>query len=447
MIARPARWGVLFALLAVALAAGLAVVAVAAGPMPRPTLTRTVLPAVAAALGIVVLFAGHLSYPRVQNLRVYLAGYLVGLQSLLYALFIGFAGWFTDAVPLPPAGYGELVLLVALLGALAYTLVPAFPTYRTTRVVTWTAVVAQVALLSAARFFPAAFGFLGALEPPALVSWQHAAPLALAIAIVALNAALRPEGFYLQGTFTGLAILAVFAFVSPALIDVAGYGPVSVHLVRLLYAAVTPLFLVTAFLFHVLARLGHRVSYDPLLHVYNRQHCDQILAGQSGIPTRPPIAVLMIDIDHFKQVNDTYGHQAGDRVLFGVAQAVQKAVVPQGVVCRYGGEELIVFFPGLSGRDVVPLARRLVAHIEQMETSFRGTRISVTVSIGISDRRSARVPLAHVVYAADKALYLAKENGRNQVRFVRIKEPPRPAASARTPEPSPLRPPKPRRAN
>jgi diguanylate cyclase (GGDEF)-like protein len=106
-----------------------------------------------------------------------------------------------------------------------------------------------------------------------------------------------------------------------------------------------------------------------------------------------------------------------------VAQTIQKVVVPEGVVCRYGGEELIVFFEGRTGRDIAPLARRLCQVIESTETSWKRQRIGVTVSIGLSERKIARQTLAHVVHAADKALYIAKENGRNQVRFVRIKDP------------------------
>ncbi|MFW5784068.1 MAG: GGDEF domain-containing protein, partial [Spirochaetota bacterium] len=246
----------------------------------------------------------------------------------------------------------------------------------------------------------------------------------LTLAVIVTNAVLSPQTFYLRGAFSGLALLAGGAWITPAAIDALGYGPVSPPLVALLYAGAVPLFLIVSIVAHVLARMSHRASYDPLLHIYNRDYCNQILAEQSSIPTRPPLAVMMIDIDHFKQVNDTYGHQAGDRILFAVAQTVQKAVIPEGIVCRYGGEELIVFMPGRTGRDIVSQAKRLRSTVESLETAFRANRISVTISIGISDRRAPRVSLMHVVHAADKALYIAKENGRNQVRYVRIRERP-----------------------
>ncbi|MFW5688268.1 MAG: GGDEF domain-containing protein [Spirochaetota bacterium] len=423
MIVRSARWGALLLVVAVVLLAGMGLVAVVAGPAPPASLVRIILPSVALALGILALFAGHVSYPRVQNLRVYLAGYSVGLHSIVYALLVGFSSYYAEAAPAPTAGYAHLVFAVALVLTYCYTGVPPFPTYRATRVTTWSLVAVQVVLFAAARFLPARFGFLGWLIPQQFVSIQTLVALALAIGLVVANALLRPESFYLRGSFAGLALLAAGAAILPAVLDALGFGLVSPRLIALLYACVTPLFLVGAIVAHVLARMSHRVAYDPLLQIYNREYCNQVLAEQSSVATKPPLAIMMIDIDHFKQVNDTYGHQAGDRILFAIAQAVQKAVVPEGIVCRYGGEELIVFYPGRSGRDVAPPAQRLRASIEAMETAVRSKRISVTVSIGISDRRSPRVPLRHVVHAADKALYSAKENGRNQVRFVRIKDP------------------------
>jgi diguanylate cyclase (GGDEF)-like protein len=423
MTARSARWGVLLFLLSILLLAGMAVTAIAVGPFPGGILLNAVLPGVAVALGVVVLFAGHVSYPRVHNLRVYLAGYSVGVQSIVYAATIGFSFYFTDAVPLPPAGYGELVLLFAVVAPYAYSLLPSFPTYRATRITTWVLVGVQLAVLLSARLAPATFAWLDRLVSQGLITIPHVVFATLAVAAVVINALLPAQSFFLRGAFSGLAILAGGSAILPAALEAMGLGPVSDSFVRILFAGVAPLYLGISMLFHVLARMEHRVSYDPLLQIYNRDYCNLIIAEQSSISTRPPVAVMMIDIDHFKQVNDTYGHQAGDRILFSVAQSIQKMVVPEGVVCRYGGEEMIVFFPTRTGRDIVPLAQRLRASIEALETTWKRHRIGVTVSIGLSDRRSPRHSLSQVVRAADRALYIAKENGRNQVRFVRLKDP------------------------
>jgi diguanylate cyclase (GGDEF)-like protein len=407
--------------LAVGLVALQAVFAVQIGPLPGATLLQVVLPVVSLVLGLIAGFAGHVSYPRVQNLRVYLAGYSVGLHSVAIALFIGFSGLYADFVPAAPAALFQLILVVALFECYAYSLLPAFPTYRTTRIVTIAVLVFVAVLLSVVRLAPASFIWLSRLDPDGLSDWVPAAVAVVALGCVVLNAVLTPRSFYLRGAFSGLALLGLGSWILPDLLDLLGFGPVSSDVVALLYAATVPLFFVIAILFHVLARMEHRVSYDPLLQIYNRQYCNTILAEQSNVVTRPPISVLMIDIDHFKQVNDTYGHQAGDRILFAVSQEIQKQVVPEGILCRYGGEELIVFFPGMAGRAVVPLAERLRRAIEKLETVYRKHRIGVTISLGLAERNDPRNSLSTIVRAADKALYLAKENGRNQVRFVRLK--------------------------
>jgi diguanylate cyclase (GGDEF)-like protein len=421
MTTRSARWGVLLLLFSIVVAAAIGLLAVVISP-PSQVVLETILPIVAIALGVVALFAGHISYPRVQNLKVYLAGYSVGVQSILYAVFVGFAPRFGDTVPTPPAGYAEALLVVALAGTILYSLVTAYPTYRTTRIVTLVLGAAQLLLLSFIRFFPATVQFLGSLHASELISITHAVVATVAVGVVVINALLTPQSFYLRGAFSGLALLAGISWLLPTILHQLSYTLVSQPLIWLLYVCAAPLVLVVSTIAHVVARMEHRVSYDPLLQIYNREYCNQIIAEQSSLSTRPPIAVMMIDIDKFKQVNDTYGHQAGDRILFGVAQTVQKAIVPEGVVCRYGGEELIVFIPARTGRDVVPLAQRLRLAVEKMETPYKKHRIGVTISVGISDRKSPRQALPQVVHAADKALYLAKENGRNQVRFMRIRE-------------------------
>lgn len=422
MTTRTTRWGTLLLILSALAAAAMGTAAAGTGPLPPLLVIRTVLPAIALVLSIAVLFAGHVSYPRVQNLRVYLAGYSVGLQGIVYALVRGFDSFFVDAAPRAPAGYAELMLALGIVGAYVYSLVPQFPTFRSTRLITWILVGVQAILLIVARFAPASFSWLAILVPDRLVSMQTAAVASLTVAVIVINATLSAESYFLRGTFSGLALLAGATWLMPSLLAEMGYAasPLFLHI---LYAATAPLFLSISILFHILARMDHRVAYDPLLQIYNRDYVDRVLTERSNLPTRPPFAVMMIDIDHFKDVNDTHGHQAGDRVLFTVAQTVQKLVVPEGVVCRYGGEELVVFFPGLSGRDIVPLAKRLCTALETTETVWRRQRIGVTVSIGLSDRKFPRQSVAQVVQAADKALYIAKENGRNQVRFVRIRDP------------------------
>lgn len=123
----------------------------------------------------------------------------------------------------------------------------------------------------------------------------------------------------------------------------------------------------------------------------------------------------MVDIDHFKKVNDTWGHQAGDAILFQVAQTIQRSVIPEGIVCRYG-EEIIVFFLKTGLEECLPRVELLRRDIEKLKVSFNQEKLSVTVSCGLACRMDSAETMAQVIERADKALYQAKDNGRNQVR-------------------------------
>jgi len=167
---------------------------------------------------------------------------------------------------------------------------------------------------------------------------------------------------------------------------------------------------------HGFLRMEHRIAYDPLLKIYNRDYCSRIITEQANVNVRPPFGVAMIDIDHFKQVNDSFGHQAGDAVLHDVSQAVQRGVGPDGIACRYGGEELAIFFPQKTAPAVITIAEEMRKDIEKTKTSFGRKTIQVTISVGVSCREQYSQSIVEVIKAADKALYTAKEEGRNRVR-------------------------------
>ena len=167
---------------------------------------------------------------------------------------------------------------------------------------------------------------------------------------------------------------------------------------------------------HGSSRMEHRISFDPLLKIYNRDYCSRIITEQANMNVSPPFAVAMVDIDHFKQVNDTYGHLAGDAVLHAVAQAVQHGAGQQGIACRYGGEELALFFPQKTTKEITPIVEKIRTDIEKTKTRSGNKKISVTISAGISHRESFSQSIVDVIKASDKALYAAKNGGRNQVK-------------------------------
>jgi diguanylate cyclase (GGDEF)-like protein len=164
---------------------------------------------------------------------------------------------------------------------------------------------------------------------------------------------------------------------------------------------------------------------DPLTGIFNRRHFYQLSESELQRTCRycRPLAVIMIDIDYFKRVNDTYGHGIGDQVLQALASLVRAALRAIDIFARYGGEEFIVLLPETNLRTVKPIAERLCRKIAETPLPIEPNHINITISVGaIAFDPSAqlfpsskRVTLDQLIDLADKALYEAKEAGRNRV--------------------------------
>ena len=158
-------------------------------------------------------------------------------------------------------------------------------------------------------------------------------------------------------------------------------------------------------------KLEELATTDALTGLKNRRKFDTTIDAEWRRATRQktPLALLMIDADHFKSYNDTFGHQAGDEVLVGIAICISDSVRRAGdCAARYGGEEFAVLLPGLSPEEAVRVA-------ETIRQKVRDWSEVTTVSIGIASLTpSATMDCSELVKAADKALYAAKANGRNQ---------------------------------
>lgn len=160
-------------------------------------------------------------------------------------------------------------------------------------------------------------------------------------------------------------------------------------------------------------RLEELSITDPLTGLTNRRRFDSAIDEEwrRAQRNRSPIALLMIDADHFKQFNDTHGHQAGDQILIGIALCIADSVHRAGdCAARFGGEEFAVLLPGLVAMEALSVAEAIRKKIERWSVDQAG----VTVSIGVADLTPGlAVHWSHLVEAADKALYAAKESGRN----------------------------------
>lgn len=164
--------------------------------------------------------------------------------------------------------------------------------------------------------------------------------------------------------------------------------------------------------------LHRRSAHDGLTGVVNRAEFDQRLAAECSSADRyeRPLALLMVDIDFFKRINDSHGHQAGDRVLQAMARLLQETMRPGDVVARYGGEEFAVILPATEADSALAAAERLRLAIEKAVINCADKLdIGITVSIGCASREPHAMAPADLVKAADTALYRAKKTGRNRV--------------------------------
>jgi two-component system cell cycle response regulator len=158
---------------------------------------------------------------------------------------------------------------------------------------------------------------------------------------------------------------------------------------------------------------------DALTGLHNRRYLDNHLGALFSDETgrRLGLAALILDIDRFKAINDSYGHEAGDEVLRTFAERVRQDTRPVDIVARYGGEEIVVILPEAGLAEARSIAERIREKVEAMPFSVqRATRtIPVTVSIGVAIRHPEDAGPGDMLKRADVALYRAKASGRNRV--------------------------------
>lgn len=195
------------------------------------------------------------------------------------------------------------------------------------------------------------------------------------------------------------------------------YRPV--HLARLAaFTAQAALALQNAQLFEQVQTMA---MTDPLTGSYNRRYFFELAERDFEYARRysRPLALIMMDVDHFKLVNDTFGHLAGDLALRQVAEVCQARLRKTDLFARYGGEEFIVLLPETTKEAASSLAETLRDQVAEIEMETRRGSLRVTVSIGVSeltDGKDEEMTVEQLIEEADRALYRAKGGGRNQVR-------------------------------
>lgn len=165
-------------------------------------------------------------------------------------------------------------------------------------------------------------------------------------------------------------------------------------------------------------RLQNMAIRDPLTELYNRRFMDEALARELALAQRKggKLCIAMLDIDHFKKVNDTYGHPAGDEILKLVARYLVSALRRSDFICRYGGEEMMLVLPDCDHAEGLEKAQMVCDGIRDLKIVIDGDELpSVTVSIGVAIFPDDGATRTDIVGNADQALYQAKRGGRNRV--------------------------------
>jgi diguanylate cyclase (GGDEF)-like protein len=178
--------------------------------------------------------------------------------------------------------------------------------------------------------------------------------------------------------------------------------------------------------------LKQQSALDPLTALYNRRHFQEFMRSHNCAERRSPPgedivgALFLLDVDHFKHVNDTYGHAAGDAVLKMIADSLRVALRETDMIVRWGGEEFLAFLPAIPRAGVDEIARRVLTGIASQAIEYQGSVIRVNVSVGFAPfpliPGGTALPWERAVNLVDMALYLAKAHGRNRAYGVRAFE-------------------------
>lgn len=247
--------------------------------------------------------------------------------------------------------------------------------------------------------------------------------------VMSLHESVRQEyGPRLAGIIASPGVLIAAAFAVPIARQLANMDePQELH--RLDGNALRSLFvfLVTAAIFNfafmamvthrLLGRLRDLSERDALTNLHNRRAIERELQRewQRWMRKRERFSVLVIDLDHFKRINDTHGHAAGDEVLLQTARRLAAMARETDTVARVGGEEFLLLLPGTQRDGARKMAERLLAQLREQPMMFSGTPLPITASIGVSQVEAGDADAAAVLARADQALYRAKEQGRDRL--------------------------------
>jgi diguanylate cyclase (GGDEF)-like protein len=176
--------------------------------------------------------------------------------------------------------------------------------------------------------------------------------------------------------------------------------------------------LLSLIILRVVKQIRRLSMHDPMTDLLNRRAIEEALAREMARFSRRPansMSLLVLDLDHFKAINDSHGHPGGDQVLVALAKQLREAARDGDYVARAGGEEFWVLLPETDAAGALALSERVRQDIEQTTHVIDGAKVSITVSMGVATYQSAQETAQELFHRADRALYVAKAQGRNRV--------------------------------
>ncbi|NLD99868.1 MAG: GGDEF domain-containing protein, partial [Fibrobacter sp.] len=316
------RWGALLLFAALLFVSSSIYIAQSYRDFEHTLFYELILPVSGLCFSVILILLGNFSYPRLHDLKVYFAGYLAGFLGL--NCFLSSGNLLSDFIQNPSSNYFTVILITNFLNFLILPFIPSSVKYKLARSTVLAFLVVETVVLIVMRTGNNALVWVDFLKFDNITNSTFWIGAAVFVAGTLLSIGRLKDDFYFGGLTSGY----LFIF---SMIWSLGIGDGRDESTQMFLFWSAQLFLILSIGIHWFFKVEHRLMYDPLLKIYNRDFCSKIISEQSKISGGVPLSVAMVDIDHFKQVNDTYGHQVGDQVLYTVAQGVAGSVSNHGV--------------------------------------------------------------------------------------------------------------------
>lgn len=349
-------------------------------------------------LSFTAMILSYIIYPRVYNPKLSIVTASISVASIILLYESYYASQYSS-----PNVILYFLLLYNAIIILITAYLPQLINIRSNKIIIIISILLEISL--------SMLIFFNVFDPLILnIFTDHAILLLIAfiLFVITLIPSLLKESnsFHTGGILSSLSLLILLSFINTAVFSVPSWE-------SYIFIAM-PSSLIIGISVNWISRISHMAFYDPLLRIYNRSYANKIINGEIQIDAGN-MAIIMIDIDHFKKINDRYGHPFGDKILINTSKILSHALIPDGILCRYGGEEFIVFMKYSNKKALRAKLDSILKRIEKSRVKYGKKSVSVTVSAGICTVTDNSIDITERINTADRALYRSKENGRNRI--------------------------------